>query len=207
MALLVFVPAGTARYGRGWVLLGVFLGAALAVTLRLLRSDRALLERRLKSGPAAESRPLQKLLQSLASLGFVGVLVLPALDVRWHGPRLPWAVSLGGDGLVALGYWIIARVFQENSFTAATVEVGAGQTVTTTGPYAVVRHPMYSGALVLLLGIPLALGSMWGWWATLLVALTLVGRILDEEKLLVRDLPGYDAYRRQTRSRLIPYVW
>lgn len=207
MALLLFVSAGTLRYARGWLFLCVFLGASLAITLSLLRRDHALLERRLAAGPGAESRPIQKVLQGLASLGFLGALVLPALDVRWHGPGLPWSVSLLGEALVALGFGIISRVFQENSFTAATIEVGAGQTVISTGPYALVRHPMYSGAGVMFLGIPLALGSAWGLWASLVVGLVLVGRILDEEALLVRELPGYDAYRRQTRYRLIPRIW
>lgn len=207
MALFLFVPAGTPRYWQGWAFLAAFLGASLAITLSLMRRDRALLERRLRAGPSAESRPSQKVIQAFASLAFLATLVVPALLYRLRGPQLPPVLCLVGDGLVVLAFEIIARVFKENTFTASTVEVSAQQTVTTTGPYAVVRHPMYSGALVLFLGIPLALGSAWGWCASLAAALTLVWRLLDEEKLLSRDLAGYDAYRLQTRYRLIPYVW
>lgn len=185
----------------------MFLGSSLAITLSLLQRDRALLERRLRAGPSAESRPVQKLFQSLASLGFVAALVLPALDRRLGWSHLPPALVLLGDGLVALGFWIIARVFRANSFTSATIAVSAGQSLATDGPYAVVRHPMYSGALVLFVGIPLALGSLWGWGASLVVAMSLVGRLLDEESVLSRELAGYDAYRLRTPWRLIPYVW
>lgn len=185
----------------------MFLGSSLAITLSLLQRDRALLERRLRAGPSAESRPVQKLFQSLASLGFVAALVLPALDRRLGWSHLPPALVLLGDGLVALGFWIIARVFRANSFTSATIAVRVGQSLATDGPYAVVRHPMYSGALVLFVGIPLALGSLWGWGASLVVAMSLVGRLLDEESVLSRELAGYDAYRLRTPWRLIPYVW
>jgi protein-S-isoprenylcysteine O-methyltransferase Ste14 len=207
MALLIFVPAWTLRYWQGWVFLGVFLGASFAITLDLFRHDRALFERRLHVGPTAESRPPQKVIQAVASLAFLATLVVPALDHRLGWSHLPTAVAILGDGLVALGFWIIALVFRENTFAASTVEVSAGQTVTTTGPYAVVRHPMYAGGLVLLVGIPLALGSAWGWWASLAATMAIVWRLLDEEKLLSRDLAGYDAYRGKTRYRLIPYVW
>ncbi len=207
MMLFVFVPAGTVRYWQGWLFLAVFLGASLAISLFLWRTDRGLLERRLRAGPGAETRGTQKLVQAVMGLAFVATLVIPALVYRWHGASLPPAVCVLGDGLVALGYWIVFRVFRANSFAAATIEVGARQTVSTTGPYALVRHPMYSAALVLFLGMPLALGSAWGLWTSLVVGGGLVWRLLDEEALLVRDLEGYDAYRRQTRYRLIPYVW
>jgi protein-S-isoprenylcysteine O-methyltransferase Ste14 len=204
MGLLLFVPAGTVHYGRGWIFLSVFQGCMSLVTLNLFWRDRALLERRLK---ATESRPIQKVFQAVASLAFAASLVIPALGVRRGDAPLPPVVSLLGNGLVLLGFWIVSRVFRENSFTALTIEVSAGQSVTTTGPYALVRHPMYSGGILLLFGVPLALGSAWGLWASLVSTLAIVWRLLDEEKLLVRDLPGYDAYRRQTRYRLIPRVW
>lgn len=207
MMLFLFVPAGTVRYWQGWVFLAVFFGATVVITLSLWRTDRALFERRMRGGPLAETRPTQKLIQAFLLLAFLSTVVVPALAFRWHGAALPPAVCLLGDGLVALGFWIISRAFRANSFAAATVEVGARQTVVTTGPYAVVRHPMYSGALFQFLGIPLALGSASGLWASLVVVLGIVLRLLDEEKLLVRDLDGYEAYRRQTRYRLIPYVW
>jgi len=207
MVLLIFVPAGTPRYWQGWAFLVVYLGASLAITLYLFRHDRALLERRLHAGPTAEPRSIQKVILAVASLAFLAMLVVSAIDHRLGWSHLPSAVAILGDGLVVLGFWITARVFKENTFTASTIEVSAGQTVITTGPYAIVRHPMYAGGLVTLVGIPLALGSAWGLWASLVVAMSIVWRLLDEEKLLSRDLAGYDAYRLQTRYRLIPYVW
>jgi protein-S-isoprenylcysteine O-methyltransferase Ste14 len=101
----------------------------------------------------------------------------------------------------------VFRVFVSNSYTAATIEVAESQPLVTTGPYAVVRHPMYAGALVLVVGTPLALGSAWGLLASAGLTVALVARILDEERLLERELPGYDDYRHATRYRLIPFVW
>src|SRR5262249_49676242 len=138
-------PAWTPYYWQGWAFLAVFLGASLAITLWLLRHDRALLERRLRAGPTAESRPVQKVLQAVASLALVATPVVPAIAHRLSRSHLPPAICLMGDGLVALGLWIIARVFKENTFAASIVEVGTQQTVITTGPYAIVRHPMYAG--------------------------------------------------------------
>jgi protein-S-isoprenylcysteine O-methyltransferase Ste14 len=207
MAMCLFVPAGTLRYPEAWGFLAVFSGAALAITFDLYRHDRALLERRTRAGPVAETRGLQRVLQSLAGLAFLATLVVPGLDHRFAWSHLPIGVAMGGDVLVALGFWVTFRVFKANTFTAATIGVEVGQTVTTTGPYALVRHPMYTGALALMVGIPLALVSLWGLLPSLCVVAVIVARLLDEEALLVRDLPGYASYRETTRYRLVPYIW
>jgi protein-S-isoprenylcysteine O-methyltransferase Ste14 len=132
---------------------------------------------------------------------------VPALDHRFSWSRVPLAVVVAGDVLVGVGFLIVFLVFRENSFASAVVEVSAAQKVIDTGPYARVRHPMYAGALVLLAGIPLALGSLFGLLVLVPFAAILVARLLDEERFLVRELPGYAAYRQKTRYRLIPYVW
>ena len=103
--------------------------------------------------------------------------------------------------------FIVFLVFRENSYTAGTVEVGRDQTVVTTGPYAWVRHPMYSGSLIMMLGIPLALGSAWALAAFAALAVLIVIRLIDEERLLATSLPGYTDYRNRTRFRLVPHVW
>jgi protein-S-isoprenylcysteine O-methyltransferase Ste14 len=207
MGLLVFISAGTLRYAEGWGFLGVFFASSLAITIHLMRRDPALLERRVKAGPVAERRPWQRLIQGLAELAFLAVLVVPALDHRFSWSRVPLAVVVAGDVLVGVGFLIVFLVFRENSFASAVVEVSAAQKVIDTGPYARVRHPMYAGALVLLAGIPLALGSLFGLLVLVPFAALLVARLLDEERFLVRELPGYAAYRQKTRYRLIPYVW
>jgi protein-S-isoprenylcysteine O-methyltransferase Ste14 len=207
MVLFIFLPAWTLRYWQAWAFLAVFVGCTLAITRYLYRHDRALLERRLHAGPGAERRKRQQIIQAFTSLAFLASLVVPAIDHRLGWSHLPPAAAIAGDALVALGFWVIFRVFKVNSFTASTVQVEAAQTVITTGPYAVVRHPMYAGALLLFVGIPLALGSLWGLVPSLAVAIALVVRLFDEEKLLVQELPGYAAYRQQTRRRLIPFVW
>jgi protein-S-isoprenylcysteine O-methyltransferase Ste14 len=207
MALLLFVSAGRLSYFKGWAFWGLFVGAALAITVYLMRSDRGLLERRVAAGPVAEQRTAQRVIQSFASLTFIALLVVPGLDCRFGWSHVPALVAALGDALVVASFAGILVVFRENGYTAATIAVARGQAVVTTGPYRFVRHPMYAAALMLFLAAPLALGS---WWALLLViplAAVLVARVLDEERLLVEDLPGYRDYRALTRWRLIPGLW
>jgi len=207
MAGLLFLPAGSLRYWQAWVYLALFFGLTIAVTLDLLRRDRALLERRLKGGPAAESRPLQRLLMLGASIGFIALLVIPALDFRSGWSRVPLPLVGLGDVLFVVGFGLIARVYRENTYSAATVQVVPGQVVISTGPYAVVRHPMYASALLYLVGTPPSLGSWWGYLGLAFMLPFLLLRLLDEERVLARELPGYDDYQRKVRYRLVPGLW
>ena len=207
MGLLLFGSAGTVRYWHAWMYLLLFFGLSAAITLDLIRRDPSLLERRMKGGPTAERRPLQQLIMLGASLGFISLLVLPALDFRFHWSVVPLAGVVLGDVLFVLGFGFIGRVYRENTFTSATIEVTEGQRVVTTGPYAVVRHPMYASALLYLLGTPLALGSYWGLLGLAFMMPFLLWRLLDEERLLARELPGYTDYQARVRYRLVPFVW
>jgi len=206
-ALLLFVPAGTVRYWQAWVYLAIFVGASGITTLYLLRTDRALLERRMRGGPAAEKRPAQKLIMAFTSIGFIALLMVPALDHRFGGSTVPVGVVVAGDTLVAIGFSFIARVYRENTFTAATVQIAANQTVISTGPYAVVRHPMYASALLYFLGTPPALGSYWGFVPLVATLPFLIWRLLDEERFLAGNLPGYAEYQQRVPHRLVPFVW
>jgi protein-S-isoprenylcysteine O-methyltransferase Ste14 len=207
MAALLFIPAGTLDYWQAWTFLGVYSTASLAITLYLMKSDPKLLERRMRGGPAAEKEPTQKVIMLLASVGFIGLLIVPALDRRFGWSHMLPAVALVGDGLLALGWLAIFFVFKENSFTSATIELAPDQKVISTGPYALVRHPMYAGGLVMLAGIPIALGSWWGLLVLIATMPALVWRLLDEERFLARNLPGYVEYQKEVRYRLIPHVW
>lgn len=207
MSLLLFVPAGTVRYWQAWVYLSIFFGAATATTLYLLRTDRALLERRMKAGPTAEKRATQRFVMLFTSLGFVALLVVPALDHRFGWSKVPLYGVLAGDVLVAVGFYVIVLVYRANTFASATIEVAEGQKVISTGPYAVVRHPMYAGASLYLLGTPLALGSCWGLIPLAAVLPFLIWRLVDEERLLAQDLPGYTEYQQRVRCRLVPGIW
>ena len=109
--------------------------------------------------------------------------------------------------IVALGLLIVFFVFRENSFASATIEVGSEQTLVSTGPYAFVRHPMYFGAFVMLLGVPLALGSWWGLLSVIPIVGVIIWRLLDEEVFLEKNLPGYTTYRNGVKYRLLPFIW
>lgn len=207
LGLCVFLSAGTLRYPQGWVCISLFGLCSLAITLWLARHDPKLLERRTKAGPIAEEQGMQKVIQGLASLAFLALLVLPGLDHRWGWSRVPLAVSVAGDVLMVAGFAFVFRVFRVNTFTSGVIEVAAGQTVIDTGPYARVRHPMYAGAFVLLVGIPLSLGSFVGLAAVIPLVAVIVWRLLDEERVLRASLPGYAAYCSRTRYRLIRGVW
>ena len=194
-------------YWQGWAFIAVFAISTNIIGVYLARNDPVLLERRRKVGPSAETRPAQKIIIALSFAVFIALLVVSALDYRFGWSEVPVWVSLLGNALVALGLMVDLRVFRENSYGGSTIEMTEGQRVITTGPYALVRHPMYVGVLIMALGVPLALGSWWG----LLTLVPLVGivvwRLLDEEVLLGQQLAGYEDYRRRTRHRLIPHVW
>jgi protein-S-isoprenylcysteine O-methyltransferase Ste14 len=207
MGLLLFVPAGSLRYWHAWVYLAIFNGASILTTLDLMKRDPALLKRRMRGGPTAEKEATQRLIMVFTSLGFIALLVVPALDYRFGWSTVPVPVVLVGDLLVVIGFYFIVLVYRENTFTSATVEIAENQTVISTGPYAIVRHPMYASALLYLFGTPLALGSYWGLIPLAVTAPFLVWRLLDEERLLARGLPGYTEYQSRVRYRLLPHVW
>jgi protein-S-isoprenylcysteine O-methyltransferase Ste14 len=207
MGLLLFVPAGTIRYWQAWVYLAIFFGGSAATTLFLARRDPALLERRLKGGPIAEKRRAQRLVMVFTSLAFVALLVVPALDHRHGWSAVPLPAVLAGDVLVALGMSLIVRVYRENTYASATIEIAQDQQVISTGPYAIVRHPMYASASLYLLGTPLALGSYWGLVPLAVMLPFLIWRLRDEERLLAQSLPGYVEYQRTVRHRLVPGIW
>jgi protein-S-isoprenylcysteine O-methyltransferase Ste14 len=207
LGLLLLAPAWTLDYWQAWLYLSVFATSAALITAYLWKKDRQLLERRLNAGPRAETRSSQKVIQLLASLAFMGAMILPSLDHRFSWSAVPLPITITGDVLVALGFLIVFLVFKTNTFTAATIAVTVDQRVVSTGPYAVVRHPMYSGALVMLFGTPLALGSWWGLAMFIPMIFTIAWRARDEERFLRRNLCGYEDYCQAVRYRLVPFVW
>jgi protein-S-isoprenylcysteine O-methyltransferase Ste14 len=207
MGLLLFVPAGTVRYWQAWLYLSIFMGASGLTTIYLLIRDPALLERRMSGGPTAEKRPAQKFIMLCASIGFIALLVVPALDHRFAWSTVPLGVTLTGDLLVASGFYLIFLVYRENTFSSATIDVADNQTVVSTGPYAIVRHPMYASSTLYVLGTPLALGSYWGLVPFAAMVPFLIWRLLDEERFLAANLPGYSEYQKRVRHRFVPFVW
>jgi protein-S-isoprenylcysteine O-methyltransferase Ste14 len=207
LGALVFVPAGTLAYWQGWAFIVVFTVSTNIIGIYLALNDPALLERRMRAGPGAEKRPVQKALITLAFAGAIGLVIVSVLDHRLGWSHVPGSVSVLGNVLVALGLMIDLVVFRENSYGASTIEKMEGQQVISSGPYALVRHPMYVGVLIMVGGVPLALGSCWGLLFMLLNVPILVLRILDEEKMLGAELDGYTSYMRRVRYRLVPGLW
>ena len=205
--VLLFLPAWTLNYWQAWVFIVVFSLATNAIGIYLSLKDPALLERRKKFGPAAEQRMSQKIIMSLTLVALIAFFVFCALDYRFGWSPVPAYVSLLGDVLVALGLLINLIVFRENSYGGSSIETVADQKVISTGLYRLIRHPMYMGVLVMMIGVPLALGSLWGLVILALVIPVLIWRILDEEKMLRKDLPGYSDYTHKVRYRLVPYLW
>ena len=207
MGLLLFVPAGTLHYWQAWAYLAVFFGASLLITFYLMKKDPALLKRRLSGGPTAEKEKTQKIIMFFTTIGFIALLVVPALDYRFMWSRVPLYMTIAGDLLTALGFYVIFLVYKENTFAFATIQVARDQKVISTGPYAIVRHPMYAGGSLYLLGMPLALGSYWGLLVLAAMIPILMWRLFDEERFLFKNLPGYTEYCAKVRWRLIPGVF
>jgi protein-S-isoprenylcysteine O-methyltransferase Ste14 len=201
---LVFIPAGTLDYWQGWAYIATFIFCSLAYTVYLMKYDQALLKRRSEAGISHEKEHAQKVIMVFLYVSFVALIISPPLDFRFGWSEMPWYISILGDILVVASFSVFYLVSKVNTYAAATVRVEEGQKVVSTGIYGLVRHPMYSGALFLIIGTPLALGS---WWALLLVPLFVIilyFRIVNEEKVLLRDLEGYEEYRQKVRHRLIP---
>jgi protein-S-isoprenylcysteine O-methyltransferase Ste14 len=207
MAAALFLSAWTFNYWQAWVFLAVFFGSSFAITWYLMKNDPKLLERRVTAGPLNEKEASQKIIQFVAQFAFLLVLIFPVLDHRFGWSTVPPSINIFGDVLIALGFYIVFLVFKENSHTSALVEVEIDQKVVSTGPYALVRHPMYIGALILLLGTPLALGSLWGIFTIVPITAVIIWRLLDEERFLSKNLSGYVEYKDKVKYHLVPFVW
>jgi protein-S-isoprenylcysteine O-methyltransferase Ste14 len=207
MALFLFLPAGSLSFWRGWVYWFLLSICVIAITLYFLKYDPHLIEGRLAAGPWAEQETSQKIIQAIAAVLFVAILIVPGLDYRFHWSQVPAAIVVLGDMLLVLSFAMIFFVFRENSYAASTIKVEAEQRAISTGPYRLVRHPMYSAALILFSATPLALGSAWGLIVAIPLVAVLIARLTGEERYLSAHLPGYDAYRQQVSYRLVPLVW
>jgi protein-S-isoprenylcysteine O-methyltransferase Ste14 len=204
---LIFWPAGTFDYWQGWLFLAVFSASTFGFTVYLALYDKPLLKRRLAAGPQHEKERSQKIIVSLIFIQFFALIVLPALDHRYGWSPVPPGVTIAGNVLILLSFLFMFWVIRVNSYAASNIRVEQDQKVIDTGPYAYVRHPMYAGAIWLFVAIPLALGA---WWWTLLAIPcfpVLIWRLLDEERILRRDLQGYTEYTQRVPYRLIPYLW
>ena len=207
MSLLLFVCAGTVAYPEGWNYLALSGLSGAGITLYLMKKDPSLLRRRMRGGPTAERQPKQKIIQLIAGIGYFGALAVPAAVRRAGWPALPlWAV-IAGDAVYLAGNSLIFLVCRVNPFAASTIGIAPGQTVVSDGPYAVVRHPMYAGALLMMAAMPLTLGSLAGFLPSAVVVLAMVWRLLEEEKFLAVNLPGYGQYMRNVPHRLLPGFW
>lgn len=210
MALLLFVSAGTWRWLGGWVYLAELGVIGTAVGVWLAQHDPGLLAERMSGIFARSQRTWDRILMSVFVVVWIGSLVLSALDaVRFHWSQVPIWLQAVGAVLVALSYYVFYLTFRENSYAAPTVKIQSerGHRVVSTGPYAMVRHPMYAGAVAFFVGTPLLLGSWWGLAVTPALIVLLSVRALLEERTLADELPGYRDYAARVRYRLVPGVW
>jgi protein-S-isoprenylcysteine O-methyltransferase Ste14 len=204
--LALFLSAGTIRYWQAWVYLVVSAVSSVPLILHMMK-DPILLENRTKGGPTAEQRPIQKIIVACLAIPGIAAFVLPGLDHRFGWSSMPSWLSIIGVLLIIVAMWMGYRVFKENSYGSATVEITQDQKVISTGPYAIVRHPMYASAAVYFIGMALALGSYWGLIPALFMILGFVWRLFDEEELLRQNLSGYMDYCAKVRWRLLPGVF
>jgi protein-S-isoprenylcysteine O-methyltransferase Ste14 len=204
---LTMTAAGTLRFWQGWLFWVAFMLCSIATGIYLRRRDPALLARRMRFGPVAESRPTQKLIVWIILAMFLGLGIISGLDHRFGWSAVPAAIVIVANLVIVTAFGFFLVVMRENTFAASTITVEPGQRVISTGPYAHVRHPMYAGAMLLVFAMPLAMGSYWALLVAVMSIPILIARIVDEERALLVELPGYDAYRHAVRYRLVPLVW
>lgn len=201
---ILFIPAGTLDYWQAWLFIPSFLIPAIFISIYFYKKDPKFLERRMKY---KEKEAKQKSLIFFSSIFFIIGFAIPGLDYRFQWSNMAPEISIWADILFLLGYFICFLAFKENSYASRIVEVTEDQTVITTGPYSIVRHPMYVGVIIMFLAIPFALGSYFAFPVFLLTIPLIILRTLDEEKVLLRDLKGYKEYCKKTKYRLIPFIW
>lgn len=200
----IFIAAGTLHYWEAWLFIAVYTLAGMWHTLYIANHSPELLERRMRVGPSKEKRPAQKIIMCLVIAAFIGLIIVAGLDHRFGWSHVPAPVVILANVVLVLCFAIFNRVCKENTFASATIELAKEQKVISTGPYGLVRHPMYSGAVLLSLAMPIALGSYWGVLLVFALLPGLIWRIFDEEKFLLVDLGGYKEYCEKVRYRLIP---
>ena len=204
MGLLIFIPAGSVWYWQGWLLMGILFIPMFIAGLIMMKKSPDLLRKRLD---AREKQSEQKAVILLSGLMFLVGFVLAGLDFRFGWSHMPSWLSTAGTVIFLLSYLLYAEVLRENTWLSRTIEVQENQTVVDTGLYGIVRHPMYSATILLFLMIPLILGS---WYALIIFAfypVIIIVRLMDEEDLLTRELPGYAEYKKKVKYRIIPFVW
>jgi protein-S-isoprenylcysteine O-methyltransferase Ste14 len=204
MGLFFFLPAGSFRFWEAWVYSVVLFIPMITTLTYLVRHDAALLERRMRF---KEKEEKQKSIIRFARLPFLIGFFIPGFDYRYDWSQVSIAVAVVANIIVFLGYFMVFLVFRENTYTSRIVEVEKDQKVITTGPYSIVRHPMYTGTILMVLATPLALGSWWAILAFILWPVVIVTRIFNEEAVLHKELPGYTEYCQKVHYRLIPFVW
>lgn len=207
MGVALFVSYGSLNYELAWLYLILFFICVTGITVYLFLFDKHLLKSRLAAGPVAETRTKQKIIQSVAGLSFLAIYILSALDYKNKCSNVPLWFSYSSDAFCVLAFVLLFYVFKQNTFLSATIEVQENQEVISTGLYGIVRHPMYTGAFILLLFTPMALGSYYGLLPVLILFAVIIYRAIDEEKELKQNLPGYKEYCRKVKYRLIPYVF
>lgn len=205
MGMMLFIPAGTLDYWEAWLFLIVLFTPVLLVFRYLLNNDPDLLMKRLQVG---ESDPSQKKVMSIGIVSLFIAFIIPGLDQRFSWSEVPVFIVIMADIAVLIGYYLFFLVLKENSYASRIIEVSENQKVISTGPYSVVRHPMYFSILIIYIFSPLALGSYWA--ALALAVITpaiLIYRIRHEEKILIKELPGYEAYTQEVKWRLMRHFW
>lgn len=203
-ALLFFLPAGTWRYWQAWMYIGILVIPMLFVLAYFMKHDPALLERRMKM---REERSRQRRIIQASGLTFVLAYILPGFDIRYGWSNMPAWVSIAAGVVLFLSYMLVFRTMQVNSFLSRVIEVADNQRVIDTDVYGIVRHPMYVAMTILYVISPIVLGSWWAVIPALAIIPVIVFRILDEEKALEQELPGYVEYKQKVKYRLIPFVW
>lgn len=207
LLILLMLPAWSLSYWQAWVYWLIFSVATTMMSVYFLKHDPALVESRLRAGAGAEREKSQKIIQALASVVGCAMFVVPGIERDFTGLPLPISLIAAANILFLLGLLVVFLALRENSHASSIIEVKAGQTVIATGPYAFVRHPMYSGCVLAFMATPLALGSLWALPLAAALSVIIAVRLLDEEKFLHANLGGYDRYARRVRYRLIPAIW
>ena len=204
VGLLIFLPAGTLAFAKGWLLMGLLFGPMFIAGLVMLDKSPEFLAKRLD---VKEKRSAQQGVVKLSGLMFIAGFVVAGLDFRFGWSNMPQEVTVVASVLFLLAYLLYAEVMRENAYLSRTIKVEEGQTVVSTGLYGIVRHPMYMATLLLFLVMPLVLGSWYGLIPFAFYPVIITVRLLDEEKLLTRELPGYAEYKQKVKYRLLPFIW